>query len=189
MAEDLRIFENPRIGWEYEGPYVLRLTKSALFNNNDVPPDFKKEVVEIEQGRIYNNVTKIDFYDVVGSGYPFSFIDVIDVRKKDGTPLWVNHDYVCPVCGLISLDYAHDHLIRVASAPGNPLGIVIDVQFAYPDSGMKSYTLAHALAELKRFFPGKQFTILPSKMMLTKEGANNVLLGEAHVAEYIAVEI
>ena len=96
----------------------------------------------------------------------------------------------CSVCG--SHDPNHDerdHRFRVVSDAGAPLALTVDMQRTYDDSASKARQMAVLWADLARCFPDKRFGILPSRLMLTREGENTVLLGEAHVAEYILFEL
>ena len=97
---------------------------------------------------------------------------------------------VCPTCG--STDPVHrqdeEHGFIVASGEGLPLALTIDLQERYNSSSGKARALSRALSEMKKYFLGKEFMLLPSRLMVTKEGENSVLHGEAHVAAYIAIE-
>ena len=77
----------------------------------------------------------------------------------------------------------------IVSHENEPVACVIDAQAFYDRGSSKARLLASVRAELKLWFPDKQFEIQPSRFMLTTYGANSVLLGEAHVATYIAFEV
>lgn len=191
MAEDLREFKNPEHQWKHMGGFTLKLTKSALHNHKNLPDAFKHEVVTAAKGRILKNPNETAwFFADDGSKYCFGSRDIIEIRKKDGSLLWVNFDCVCDVCGIIPANMHHDHVIRVVSGRGDPIAIVVDMQAVYNESDRKAQLLAFAHAELKQYFPGKSFApMIPSRMMLTKHGENGVLLGEAYVASYITAEV
>lgn len=186
MAEDLRTFENPKNFLGDEG-YFVRFTRSAVQENKHRNSFIYKDgTATIKSVRIEDEI-KLQKEDS-DTTYAFTADDIIDIRKGDDTLLWVNFNYVCPVCGLNdNLD--HHHLIKVESNRDRPLALVIDIQHVYDHSGAKAQFLAGARAEMKQYFPDKQFEIQPSRMMLRREGENGVLLGEAHVATYIAFEV
>lgn len=96
----------------------------------------------------------------------------------------------CPVCG--SEDKSHDehdeHGFFVASQPGMPLTLVISMQSCYDNSFFKARALSKARAEIRKYFPGKEFDILPSREMLRKDMENTVIIGEAHTVDFIALE-
>ncbi len=95
----------------------------------------------------------------------------------------------CPICRK-SIDNDHfDHILQPAWASvDEPLAFVIDVQRFYDRASSVARWLGIARQELKTYFPGKEFEIQPARLMLTKEGENSVLLGEAHVATYVVFE-
>jgi hypothetical protein len=124
----------------------------------------------------------------------FHFFNVYFVQKpytEDvmaagiGTP-----PHACPICG--STDQSHearDHLFRICSSDGDPVALVANFQGNYNSPDVIARRMALIWADIKRCFPGKEFAIQPARLMLTKEGENGFLLGEAFVAEYIIYEV
>ncbi len=190
MDEDLRTFENKKGSWTYEGGYTLKLTKSTLSNHKDLPEAFNMEFVKVKDGQVVVKADGTISCYTDESKFSFSSDEVVEIRKEDASLLWINHERMCPVCGAIASDIYHDHVIRVVSGRGDPIAIVVDMQPVYDNSHRKARLLALAHAELKKYFPDKSFSpMTPSRLMLTKHGENNVLLGEAYVASYLTVEI
>ena len=95
----------------------------------------------------------------------------------------------CRICG--SQDPKHeerDHPFTLAGMGGDqPMAFVIDLQRWYEDGSRKAAIMAFAMMDIKRCFPGKNFTVQPSRFMLTKAGENSV--HESHVASYIVFEV
>lgn len=96
----------------------------------------------------------------------------------------------CPVCGSTDKDHMPDneHGFYPVHKEGEPVALVLPMQGMYDRAHSKARALAFARAQMKQHYPGKDFEIIPTRFMVTKENENGVLHGEAHVATYIAYE-
>lgn len=99
----------------------------------------------------------------------------------------------CPTCG--STDVHHneqdEHFFQVVSSTdreGEPLALLIQCQSFYGSDSSKARYLARARAHMRKYFPTKEFEIQPGRLILRRGYESSVLLGEAHVASYIAYE-
>lgn len=94
----------------------------------------------------------------------------------------------CPVCKK-SLADRHEHVIQPCDIKeGAPLAFTICLQRHYDNATAHARLLGRARRELKECFPGKEFEILPVRMMLRRDGENSAVLGEAYVATYAVYE-
>lgn len=199
MAEDLRTHKNPKTGtgMPFDGSsYVLHLTKSALNNHKDLPEIFQHERVEVEKGWVEITDENTILCEVGKDvEYRFNTYDVVKIEEGYGEHLhdwWINFSYVCPVCGVFKPESNHgrSHIIRVTSGWGDPIGIVINLENLLDEGDIKAQRLAQARAELRKYFPGKRFEILPSLTIMMKDyRASSAIIGVAHVATYIAIEV
>ncbi len=100
----------------------------------------------------------------------------------------------CVVCGQLfsNLETAHEHrqthYLKTASYRKEPVAFVLNTQNYYDDSYRKARSLARAFTELKVFHSRLSFETVPSRMELTKEGQNGVMLGEAHIVDYLFIQ-
>ncbi len=98
--------------------------------------------------------------------------------------------HACPICGSTDPNHeARDHLFRVCSRDDEPVALLANFQRNYDSPSVTAVQMAVMWADIKKCYPGKQFNVLPARLMLTKEGANSFLIGEAFVAEYIIYEV
>lgn len=97
-------------------------------------------------------------------------------------------DNPCPICKK-SLNDRHEHVLQPCNINNvSPLAFIVSLQMYYDNTSAHARLLGLARQELKEFFPGKEFEIQPVRMMLRKDGANGVVLGEAYVATYAVFE-
>ena len=98
----------------------------------------------------------------------------------------------CPTCQEKWDSESHKdfnpHGFVQCNKPGDPFYATIDVQDVYDSSESVARVLAHARAEMRKYFPDKQIEILPHRMMLRNDGSNGLLIGQGFYASYIAFE-
>lgn len=102
----------------------------------------------------------------------------------------------CRICGTIFESQSkateheqREHVLTVASHRKEPLCFVLNVQMHYDSVGANARAMSRARQELKKLPDCAEydFDFVPGRLMLTSRGANNVLLGEAFVAEFLIV--
>jgi hypothetical protein len=100
----------------------------------------------------------------------------------------------CRICSLTfaSADFCMEHekvhALEAVSYRGEPVAYVVRTQSFYDSTNGKARALSSAFNELRKWRPNDRFTAVPSRMELTKQGENGVMLGEAHVVDYIIVQ-
>ncbi len=115
-------------------------------------------------------------------------------KCADERALAVVWERTCKVCGVLYadhlslLDHMLTHVLCPASYRNEPLAFVVRMQSYYDESSRKARTLAHAYAELKQHHATLNFVTVPSRMELTKDGQNSLMLGDAHVVDYLIVQ-
>lgn len=97
-------------------------------------------------------------------------------------------EQVCAICKK-SLTGRHEHIIESCVInDGAPLSFIIDMQRWYDKPTAHARQLATARAELKEFFPGKEFEIQPVRTMVRSEEKISALVGVSYVATYAVYE-
>lgn len=98
----------------------------------------------------------------------------------------VEQHAVCPICAKPwgNTHSRWDHTLQGAGSVSEGLAFLVDVEGVCTDSARVALSLAKARAELRRYFPGKEFEILPHHSRVFQEQGHSHM----YVSRYVVIE-
>ncbi len=88
-------FQNPTGNWEYEGGYIVELTKEASEYARHISPDHMKgNELHVPHGHLRYTFRGIQMFGLPNNKDPFAFgyKSIVCIRRADRTLLWRSHN-------------------------------------------------------------------------------------------------